>query len=49
MPRGMQLTKKIDKSVSECLTAFIKHCRIKNLSQRTVKLYKSECECFIKW
>lgn len=49
MPRGMQLTKHFDKTVSECLAVFIKHCRIKNLSERTIHLYKSECEYFIKW
>lgn len=49
MPRGMQLTKKIDLSVPECLAAFIKHCRIKNLSKETIKFYKGECERFIKW
>lgn len=49
MARGKQITKQINKSTSECLELFIKHCQTKNLTQRTIKTYRMECISFIKW
>ena len=49
MARGKQITKKIDKSVSECLKAFLRHCAVKNLSEKTIKMYKNECTYFASW
>ena len=36
MARGKQITKQINKSVSECLETFLKHCQTKNLSTSTL-------------
>lgn len=49
MARKLQINKPISKSISECLEAFIKHCKSKNLSQRTIKTYQFECTDFIEW
>ena len=49
MARKLQINKAISKSISECLETFIKHCKSKNLSQRTIKTYQFECTSFIEW
>ena len=47
--RGKQIIKLIDKSISECLEIYIKSCRVKNLSPRTISTYKQMCNYFIDW
>ena len=49
MARGKQIIKINEKSVSECLAAFIRSCEIKNLSPRTIQTYQAECNYFVQW
>ncbi len=49
MARKKQIIKHISKPISECLEIFIKHCQTKNLSKRTLKTYRAECNYFVNW
>ena len=50
MARGKQIKAGvIEKSISECLTIYLKSCIVKNLSVRTIKTYRNECNHFIAW
>lgn len=49
MARGKQIIKIIDKSISECLAIYLKNCRVKNLSPKTISTYEQMCNYFIDW
>jgi hypothetical protein len=49
MARGKQIIKIIDKSIEECLTIFLKSCRVKNLSPKTISTYEFMCNSFVQW
>ena len=49
MARGKQITKQLNKSTSECLQLYLRHCMIKNLSDLTLKTYRIEGNTFIEW
>ena len=49
MARGKQIIRIIDKSISECLEIYLKNCRVKNLSPRTISTYEQMCNYFIDW
>lgn len=49
MARGKQIIKIIDKSISECLAIYLKNCRVKNLSPKTISTYEQICNYFIDW
>lgn len=49
MARKKQIIKHISKPISECLEIFIKHCQTKNLSKRTLKTYRAECNYFVNY
>ena len=49
MARGKQIIRIIDKSIVECLEIYLKNCRVKNLSSKTISTYEQMCNYFIDW